>query len=102
VAYGFCVSVAGIASQTLVQLASDRNMRGRVMSLYGLIFRGGPLDRRARRGHPLAAAWTALADCHRRCAADHGLALDVPDPPAHRLSPGSTAGHQWRDRARYA
>jgi predicted MFS family arabinose efflux permease len=42
VAYGFCVSVAGIASQTLVQLASDRSMRGRVMSLYGLIFRGGP------------------------------------------------------------
>ena len=42
VAYGFCVSIAGIASQTLVQLASDRNMRGRVMALYGLIFRGGP------------------------------------------------------------
>ncbi len=42
VAYGFCVAAAGIASQTLVQLASDRNMRGRVMALYGLIFRGGP------------------------------------------------------------
>jgi MFS family permease len=42
VAYGFCVSVAGIATQTLVQLASDISMRGRVMSLYGLIFRGGP------------------------------------------------------------
>ncbi len=42
VAYGFCVSAAGIASQTLVQLASARNMRGRVMGLYGLIFRGGP------------------------------------------------------------
>jgi MFS family permease len=42
VAYGFCVSTAGIATQTLVQLASDRSMRGRVMSLYGLIFRGGP------------------------------------------------------------
>ena len=42
VAYGFCVSAAGIASQTLVQLASDRHMRGRVMGLYGLIFRGGP------------------------------------------------------------
>ena len=42
VAYGFCVSVAGIASQTLMQLASERSMRGRVMSLYGLIFRGGP------------------------------------------------------------
>jgi MFS family permease len=42
VAYGFCMSAAGIASQTLVQLASARNMRGRVMGLYGLIFRGGP------------------------------------------------------------
>ncbi len=42
VVYGFCISAAGIASQTLVQLASTRNMRGRVMSLYGLIFRGGP------------------------------------------------------------
>jgi predicted MFS family arabinose efflux permease len=42
VAYGFCSAAAGIASQTLVQLASNRNMRGRVMGLYGLIFRGGP------------------------------------------------------------
>ena len=42
VAYGFCVSTAGIATQTLIQLASDRRMRGRVLALYGLIFRGGP------------------------------------------------------------
>jgi MFS family permease len=42
VLYGFCISTAGIASQTLVQLASARAMRGRVMGLYGLIFRGGP------------------------------------------------------------
>ena len=42
VVYGFCMSAAGIASQTLVQLASARHMRGRVMGLYGLIFRGGP------------------------------------------------------------
>ena len=41
VAYGFCVSVAGIASQTLVQLASERSMRGRVMSIYTLVFLGG-------------------------------------------------------------
>ncbi len=41
-AFGFCVSSAGIAIQTLVQLASDRAMRGRVMGLYGLIFRGAP------------------------------------------------------------
>jgi MFS family permease len=42
VAYGFCSAATGIASQTMVQLASDRAMRGRVMGLYGLIFRGGP------------------------------------------------------------
>lgn len=42
IAYGFCVSTAGIATQTLIQLASERSMRGRVMALYGLIFRGGP------------------------------------------------------------
>jgi predicted MFS family arabinose efflux permease len=42
VVFGFGMSTAGIASQTLVQLASDRSMRGRVMGLYGLIFRGGP------------------------------------------------------------
>jgi MFS family permease len=40
--FGFCVSSAGIAIQTLVQLSSDRTMRGRVMGLYGLIFRGAP------------------------------------------------------------
>jgi predicted MFS family arabinose efflux permease len=40
--FGFCVSAAGIAIQTLVQTASDRSMRGRVMGLYGLVFRGAP------------------------------------------------------------
>jgi predicted MFS family arabinose efflux permease len=41
-AAGFCMSSAGIAAQTLVQLAVPGSMRGRVLSLYGLIFRGGP------------------------------------------------------------
>jgi len=41
-AFGFCSSTAGIAIQTLIQLAADRSMRGRVMGLYGLIFRGAP------------------------------------------------------------
>jgi predicted MFS family arabinose efflux permease len=42
IVFGFCTSVSGIAVQTLIQLASARNMRGRVMGLYGLIFRGAP------------------------------------------------------------
>ena len=41
-AFGFCLSSAGIAIQTIIQLTSDRAMRGRVMGLYGLIFRGAP------------------------------------------------------------
>jgi MFS family permease len=41
-AFGFCVSSSGIAIQTIVQLSSDKDMRGRVMGLYGVIFRGAP------------------------------------------------------------
>jgi MFS family permease len=39
---GFSMSSSGIASQTLVQLSVPASMRGRVLSLYGLIGRGGP------------------------------------------------------------
>jgi MFS family permease len=40
--FGFAMSASGIAIQTLIQLASAPEMRGRVMGLYGLIFRGAP------------------------------------------------------------
>ena len=40
--FGFCLSCAGIAIQTIIQLSSERTMRGRVMGVYGLIFRGAP------------------------------------------------------------
>jgi hypothetical protein len=36
------VAIAGIAIQSSIQLATDHAMRGRVMGLYGLIFRGAP------------------------------------------------------------
>lgn len=39
---GFALSVFGIGTQTLIQSAVAGHMRGRVMSLWGLIFRGGP------------------------------------------------------------
>jgi MFS family permease len=41
-AFGFCLSSAGIAIQTIIQLSAERGMRGRVMGVYGLIFRGAP------------------------------------------------------------
>ncbi len=40
--FGFCTSSAGIAIQTLVQVSAAPGMRGRVMGLYALIFRGAP------------------------------------------------------------
>ncbi len=40
--FGFSLVSAGVSTQTLLQIAVDGNMRGRVLSLYGLIFRGGP------------------------------------------------------------
>jgi predicted MFS family arabinose efflux permease len=39
---GFAMVVAGVGTQTLMQTAVDESMRGRVLSLFGLIFRGGP------------------------------------------------------------
>lgn len=41
-AAGFFMVATGVGTQTLVQLAVDGSMRGRVLSLHGLIFRGGP------------------------------------------------------------
>jgi predicted MFS family arabinose efflux permease len=39
---GFAMVVAGAGTQTVLQSAVDETMRGRVLSLFGLIFRGGP------------------------------------------------------------
>ena len=39
---GFAMVVAGAGTQTVLQSAVEESMRGRVLSLFGLIFRGGP------------------------------------------------------------
>ena len=39
---GFALVSTGISAQTLVQSAVDPAMRGRVLGLYGMLFRGGP------------------------------------------------------------
>jgi len=41
-ATGFFVVANGVGTQTLLQMRVDPAMRGRALSLYGLIFRGGP------------------------------------------------------------
>ena len=39
---GFAISSCGITTQTLIQMRVDESMRGRVLSLWGLINFGGP------------------------------------------------------------
>jgi MFS family permease len=39
---GFCLTASGIGGQILIQSAVRGDMRGRVMSLWGLVLRGGP------------------------------------------------------------
>ena len=39
---GAAIVVGGTGTQTLMQNAVDGTMRGRVMSLYGMVYRGGP------------------------------------------------------------
>lgn len=40
--FGFSLVSAAIATQTLILGAAEESVRGRVISLYGVIFRGGP------------------------------------------------------------
>lgn len=42
IAIGFGMASTGVAAQTLIQLSVDSSMRGRVLGIYGLLFRGGP------------------------------------------------------------
>lgn len=39
---GFCMVQSGIGTQSIIHLTVDQSLRGRVLSLFGLVFRGGP------------------------------------------------------------
>src|SRR5215204_1702384 len=39
---GMAMVITGIGAQTLIQASVDHGMSGRVMALYGMIFRAGP------------------------------------------------------------
>ena len=39
---GCAMTITGIGAQTLIQAAVEIGMRGRIMALYGMIFRAGP------------------------------------------------------------
>jgi predicted MFS family arabinose efflux permease len=52
---GAAMVITGIGAQTLIQASTDRAMAGRVMALYGMIFRAGPA---------LGAVLTGTASVH--------------------------------------
>jgi len=105
--FGFCVSSAGIATQTIVQLAAEQSMRGRVMGLYGVIFRGAPAIGALTAGTASAffglrwpivagatmviAAWV-WARCHRQ-QIEHAIPEPQPDsaPAQREAAPGHEA-----------
>ena len=90
---GFAMVAAGVGTQTLLQTAVDERMRGRVLSLFGLIFRGGPalgalVDRRGlRAGRAAGAARGRCAARHRRLRLDLAPAPDDRPRPANRAAP---------------
>jgi predicted MFS family arabinose efflux permease len=91
---GAAMTITGTGAQTLIQAAVDPRMRGRVMALYGMIFRAGPAvgavligTASEHLGLRLPLAIGALASCgfwlvarlrHKEMAA----ALEEPPRPA--------------------
>lgn len=55
---GFAMIITGVGEQTLVQNAVEGELRGRVMSLYGMISRGGPAVGALIMG--IISGWTGL------------------------------------------
>jgi predicted MFS family arabinose efflux permease len=89
---GTAMVITGVGAQTLIQASTDRGMAGRVMALYGMIFRAGPALGAVVMGTasehfglrlPLAIGATVSCLCwaltlHRRKA----IMASLEDPPA--------------------
>jgi predicted MFS family arabinose efflux permease len=92
---GAAMVITGIGAQTLIQASTDRAMAGRVMALYGMIFRAGPAlgavimgtaSERLGFRLPLAIGATVSCACwaltlHRRKAIVDALEDAEPVPP---------------------
>ncbi|HXP05742.1 MAG TPA: MFS transporter [Stellaceae bacterium] len=92
---GTAMVITGIGAQTLIQASTDRGMAGRVMALYGMIFRAGPAlgavimgTASEHFGLRLPLAIGAIVSClfwaltlHRRKAIMASLEEPPPDEP---------------------
>ena len=107
---GFAMVAGGVGTQTLLQLAVEGHLRGRVLALYGLIFRGGPalgalvmgalsdvfgLRLPLAAGASLAALAGAAAFARRRAIAAALVCSDKsPEPQRDARTRGSAAAGQ--------
>src|SRR5205085_917269 len=91
---GAAMVITGVGAQTLIQASVEPQMRGRVMALYGMIFRAGPalgalligsLSERFGLRLPLAiGAVISVAVCALTWARQRRMAsLLESEPPAH-------------------
>jgi MFS family permease len=102
---GAAMTITGTGAQTLIQAAVDSRMRGRVMALYGMIFRAGPAIGAVligaasdRLGLRLPLAIGALFSCgfwlvtrlrHKEIAA---ALEDIPPTPEHAAAAAAERG----------
>ena len=107
---GAAMTITGTGAQTLIQAAVDRRMRGRVMALYGMIFRAGPAlgavmigMASEHLGLRLPLAIGALVSCgfwaltlHRRKAIAAALESPPPAPDIPRRGCRGGAGRAGR------
>jgi predicted MFS family arabinose efflux permease len=98
---GAAMVITGIGAQTLIQASTDRSMAGRVMALYGMIFRAGPALGAVITGTasvhfglrlPLAIGAAVSIACwaltlNRRKAIIASLEDVIPDEPATAAAP---------------
>lgn len=101
---GTAMVITGIGAQTLIQASTDHSMAGRVMALYGMIFRAGPALGAVATGTasvhfglrlPLAIGATVSCLCwaltlHRRKAIT--ASLEQPSPEANATAAPAERG----------
>src|SRR5205823_5609380 len=77
---GAAMTITGTGSQTLIQAAVDARMRGRVMALYGVIFRAGPAVGAALAGRLAAEGCTVTGTSRRGDAGTYRFDREHPLP----------------------
>ena len=89
---GFSMVVCGVGTQTLLQSSVDEAMRGRVLALWGVVFRGGPAIGALDHGRAVGAVRTGAAAVVGGLCASRGRADAAPFPDLAQRLEAAPAG----------